>query len=201
MRDYSRIEIYLNSLIENDLYPQPETDDEHPNMTRGVIDKWFSRLTTCKSVLDVGCGTGFAQPMFEKFGVEYTGVCLGEDYLVAIEKGRNVKRMDFSFLEFPDESHDLVWSRHSLEHSPMPLLTLMEWRRVSRQWLGLIMPHPIHYTYKGKNHYSVLEHGQILNLLDRAGWKVLWNELGYIQTDDNPRQVHEFQFFCEKVRR
>lgn len=200
MRDWTRIDGYLTSLVA-DVYPQPSGNDEHSSMARGVINKWMSRLTNCKSVLDVGCGEGFCQPFFEKFGVKYEGVCLGDDYLVAIEKGRNVKQADFSFLtDYEENSFDLIFSRHSLEHSPMPLLTLMEWAYVSKQWLGLVMPHPSFYTYKGKNHYSVLEHGQIVAILDRAGWKILWDELGYIRMDNGGDAVHEFQIFAEKKR-
>jgi SAM-dependent methyltransferase len=199
MRDWSRIDGYLTSLL-TDIYPQPSGGDEHSDMAKGVIDKWMSRLTNCNTVLDVGCGEGFCQPFFEKWGVQYEGICLGRDYVVAVENGRNVKKMDFSFLEYPENSFDLIFSRHSLEHSPMALLTLMEWAFVSRQWLGLVMPHPSFYTYKGLNHYSVLEHGQISSLLDRAGWKIVWDELGYIKTDTQGTVVHELQIFCEKKR-
>lgn len=202
MRDWTRIDGYLTSLVA-DIYPQPENEGEHSALAKQTIDKWMSRLVGCNSVLDVGCGEGFAQPMFERWGVKYEGVCLGEDYLAAQEKGRSVKKMDFSFLEYEENSFDLIFSRHSLEHSPMPLLTLMEWARVSKQWLGLVMPHPSFYTYRGRNHYGVMEHDQILVLLDRAGWKVIWDELGYMgikQEGEIVQVVHEFQMFCERRR-
>lgn len=201
MRNWNHIDSYLNKLYA-DLYPQPE-DPGHTSLALKVIDTWMSRMTTCKSVLDLGCGTGFCQPMFEKWGVSYEGVCLGEDYMTALEKGRSVKRMDFSFLDHEDKSFDLLFSRHSLEHSPMPLLTLMEWARVSRYWLGIILPHPDWYGYKGRNHYSVMNHEQVHNLLDNAGWKVLWSDvdkLPFKKNEDEPAVPvnHEFWLMCEK---
>lgn len=201
MRNWNRHDSYLNELLKS-VYPQPE-DPGHTSLSQKVINTWMSRMTTCKSVLDLGCGTGFCQPMFEKFNIAYEGVCLGEDYLVACEKGRNVKLMDFSFLEYEDKSFDLLFSRHSLEHSPMPLLTLMEWERVARYWLGIVLPHPDWYGYKGQNHYSVMNHDQIVNLLDNAGWKVLWDDVDKVSVvrveDEPPVPVnHEFWLMCEK---
>lgn len=209
MRNYDRIDSYLNALIK-DVYPQPTGNDDHPALAKQVIDLWMSRLSGCSSVLDVGCGEGFAQPMFEEWGVKYEGVCLGEDFLVARDKGRNVKNMDFSFLEYEENSFDLVFSRHSLEHSPMPVITLMEWARVSKQWLGIVLPSPEWYTYVGANHYSVLSREQIAPLLERAGWKILWDEVGYKSREtyfdangdlqQSPPEVHEFWVFAEKKR-
>lgn len=203
MRNWNNHDSYLTELALS-IYPQPE-DPGHTVLAQKVIDTWLSRMTTCKFVLDLGCGTGFCQPMFEKWGVEYEGICLGEDFIVAQEKGRNVKKMDFSFLEYEDGSFDLLFARHSLEHSPMPLLTLKEWARASRFWLGLVLPHPDWYGYRGKNHFSVMNHEQILNHLDNAGWKVLWDEVDKLPTkkaeDEPPILInHEFWLMAEKKK-
>ena len=200
-RDYKHIDQHLNKLL-GEVYPQPD-DPGHTRMAQKVIDQWASRMTTCHSVLDVGCGTAFCQPMFENWGMSYEGICLGEDYLVGKELGRNVKRMDFNFLEYEDESFDLVFSRHSLEHSPMPILSLMEWRRVAKNWLGLILPAPEWYTYKGQNHYSVMNLDQINNLLDMSGWRLLWQEV-HMETPDkekpDERLPNEYWLMSEKKR-
>lgn len=203
MRNYSHIESYLNELLA-DIYPQPE-DKGHTALANKVIDHWLSRMATCTSVLDVGCGTGFCQPMFEKWNVAYEGVCLGEDFCVAQDNGRNVRKMDFSFLEYDDNSFDLLFARHSLEHSPMSLLTLKEWARVSRFWLGLVLPHPDWYGYRGLNHYFVMNHDQIKNHLDNSGWKVLWDEVDKLPvkpSEDEPPILrnHEFWIMAEKKR-
>lgn len=210
MRDWSRMDGYLNVLL-SEVYPQPiGENDEHPALAREVIDLWMSRLTGCNTVLDVGCGEGFAQPIFERWGAKYEGVSLSTDVIAAQKKGRNVKKMDFSFLEYDENSFDLVFSRHSLEHSPMPLLTLMEWARVSKQWLGLIVPAPEWYTFRGLNHYSVMTRGQLESIMEPSGWRIIWSEIGYksrgIIADQegkevlSPPEIHEYRLFCEKKR-
>lgn len=200
MRDYKNFDSYLNALSE-DIYPQPEGVDEHGALAKKAIDRWMSLMTTCKSVLDVGCGEGFCQPLFEWWNVAYEGVALGEDFIKAKEKGRNVKQMDFTFLDYPDASFDLIFSRHSLEHSPMPVITLMEWARVSRSWLGLIMPAPEWYTHTGVNHYSVGNTEQITSWADRAGWKVLWHDIDYRNFEEQNNasmKAHEYWFMFER---
>jgi SAM-dependent methyltransferase len=198
MRDYTNIDGYLNKLY-GDIYEQPE-DVGHTRLAQKVIDHWISRMTTCRSVLDVGCGQGMCQSMFERWGLKYEGIAIGEDVIVAQEKGRNVKRMDFSFLDYPDNSFDLIFARHALEHSPMPLITLMEWARVAKNWLGIILPAPEWYTYRGQNHYSVMNMEQINNLLDVAGWKLLWDDVKTLPNGDGILTPHEYWLMSERKR-
>lgn len=188
MRDYKRIELYLNSLLE-DIYAQPP-DEGHQWAIVDCAARWLSLLTGVNSILDVGCGQGQAIPVLKKYAGKVTGVTLGEDCGICQAKGFDVRQEDMSFLSFPDNSFDLVWARHTLEHSPMPLLTLMEWHRVSKQWLCLIVPDLEHFGPTGQNHYYVLRSDQWANLLERAGWHPIW--------EDNSNQM-EYRFMCEKV--
>lgn len=190
MKDWSKINSYYNELL-GDVYAQPP-DAGHMAMAQDVVSRWISLMPTCKSVLDVGCGEGFMRPMFDAYGVEYTGVALGVDVTNAKASGHNVLWMDFNFLEFPDKSFDLICSRHSLEHSPFPLLTLMEWHRVARAWLLLILPTPKYFQWGGRNHYGMMSASQARFLMDRAGWKVLWEDMS---------DEREFRFMCEKFDR
>lgn len=190
MRDYSHIERYLNILVP-DVYLQPP-DPKHERYTAEVIEKWLPLLIGLGSVLDVGCGQGFAMGHLSRFAPHVEGVTLGTDYDVCLERGLVVHRADMSFLPFEAGSFDLVFARHSLEHSPMPLLTLMEWHRVSKQWLLLVVPNPAAFAPGGRNHYYVLNEGQWLPLLARAGWHVIWQE--------NTEEAFEYRFMCEKVK-
>lgn len=202
MRDWSHHDRYLNELY-GDIYRQPE-DAGHTRMAMRVIDKWMGLMPTCQTVLDLGCGTGFCQPMFERWGKTYEGICLGDDYQYAKSLGRNVRLMDFSFLEYEESSFDLLFSRHSLEHSPMPILTLMEWARVSKTWLGIIVPALEWYGVKGQNHYSVMTLEQWEVVIDRAGWKILWNEiqeLPFVPSDKSSKKPNEYWIMCEKKKR
>lgn len=200
MRNYQHIDSYLNKFLK-DVYEQPEGNDKHSALAYRVIQHWMSRLTGCNSVLDVGCGAGFASEYFGLWNVQYEGVALGEDFIVARDKGRNVKKMDFTFLDYEDNSFDLIFSRHSIEHSVAPLLTLCEWHRVSKQWLGLVVPTIEWYGVKGRNHYYVLTPEQWENLLNNAGWNVIWSETDSIPKDEKEPDVltpHEHWIFCEK---
>lgn len=186
-RTYLHLDGYLNSLIE-DVYPQPQ-DEGHTAWAFEAFDAIISPHTDIQTVLDVGCGEAFMQEWFTKIGAKYTGITLGkEDIVKAKELGRNVLEMDFSFLDFPDSSFDLILSRHSLEHSPMPLLTLMEWHRVSKKYLLLINPTPTGFGWAGRNHYSVMNSEQLEFLLDRANFRLLFRE----ETEQ------EYRYMCVK---
>lgn len=182
------MERYLNTLLQ-DIYPQP-SDPGHQAMIKDVANKWVSNLTDLNSILDVGCGQGQAIPVLSKYAKCVEGVTLGDDVEIAQNQGYTVNRADMSFLPFRENVFDLIFSRHSLEHSPMPLLTLMEWRRVSKQWLLLVVPDLEHFGPSGKNHYYVLNPSQWANLLTRAGWSPIWHE-----------QIPEFEYrwMCEKI--
>jgi SAM-dependent methyltransferase len=190
MRDYYHVESYLNELL-SDVYEQPN-DDWHTAQAKEVINAWVSKLHECKTVLDVGCGNGFCQDEFEKFGICYLGATLGKDYVEAKKLNRKVENYDFSFLPIPDNNIDLVFSRHSLEHSPIPLLTLMEWHRVAKNWLCLILPKPSYWKFGGRNHYFVLTLNQVKFLLERAGWHIIWEDVD---------GEYEYRLMCEKVNR
>ncbi|NGX44882.1 MAG: hypothetical protein K940chlam2_00022 [Chlamydiae bacterium] len=172
MRDYARFDKYLDRLLQ-DVYAQPP-DEGHTAWATQAVTTLGSIVQNCNTVLDIGCGQGFMKPIFEKMGYEWTGVTVGEDFAMCQSlKIENVHNADMTFLPFEDNSFDLVFSRHVLEHSPFPAITLMEWRRVCKGWLILIAPTPNFWTIRGKNHYSVLPKENLIWLLERSGWGVL----------------------------
>lgn len=173
MRDYTNFNQYLDKL-KDDVYAQPP-DESH---AAWAMDGMSGMLPSdVKNVLDVGCGQGFCKYIFEKSGVEWTGVTIGDDFPVCQEKKLNVINNDMTFLDsVRDASYDLVFARHSLEHSPFPILTLMEWRRVAKMNLILIAPAPAYWKYRGKNHYSMATKEQIQWWLQRSGWKPVVEE-------------------------
>lgn len=189
-RDFKHMDTYLNELLW-DAYPQPP-DKGHTSMIREVFHNWIVNVNPCQNVLDVGCGAVcIAEPFFKKLNIEYQGITVGKEYVQAKGAGYNVLNMDMSFLEFPEGHFDLIWARHVVEHSPMPLITLMDFHRVSRNWLCLIVPKPEFFGRTGKNHYSVLYDDQWKFLLNMAGWKPVWIDHSHSQ---------EYRFFCERKR-
>lgn len=199
MRNYTQIDKYLDKLIEQ-IYPQPQ-DPGHTAWATESIEAFAELIGDSHTVLDLGCGEAFCQEIFESKGLAYLGVCLGEDYKIANADGKHVLEMDFSFLPFPDDFFDFLYSRHSLEHSPMPLLTLMEWYRITKRYLGIVVPAPDHWKYVGQNHYFVLNDPQWRNLFEVAGFDVTY---AYVKkqnmTEDpaNPEVEIEYWYLLEK---
>ncbi len=187
MRDYRNIDHYLN-ILDSDIYAQP-LDVEHTKRCKDTVLKWCdAKLAT---VLDVGCGQGVAFPFFKSVNLEVTGVTLGVDFGVCVKEYPDVKvvEADMHFLPFESESFDIVFARHVLEHSPMPLLALMEWNRVARDRLIVVLPSAEKEVVGGKNHYYVLPKLQWKHLFKRAGW--------VIQEEDDGCDF-EYRFYLRK---
>jgi len=165
MRNYENIDKYLD-ILAKDIYHQPQpSNDAHTPWAQAAIDAMIPAID-CKTVLDVGCGLGFCKRMFEGLNVKWMGVDLDD------ANDKTILRQDMSFLDFDDGSFDLIFGRHILEHSPMPLLTLMEWHRVSKKWALIILPTPDYWNYGGRNHYHVLPKEAWEALFLAAGWKI-----------------------------
>jgi|SRR5690349_60542 len=188
MRNYAHLDNYLN-VLQSDVYEQPE-DSGHSKYAKEVIDRWCSKLVGCQTVLDLGCGSGFCEPMFARHRIVWKGVTLGPDYLVCEEKGLDVVKEDFNFLSFPDNSFDLLFARHSFEHTFSPLVSLMEWRRVTKQWVCIIVPNPANFTVRGKNHLSVLYSDQLKWLFEVAKLNLIWEDINDF----------EYRYMLEKVQ-
>jgi len=172
-----RLEQFLDR-IKSETYPEPRTTG-HEAATEKMLPQVveWAKLGEGAKVLDVGCGQGVALERFRDLKMDAIGITLNdEDRAVCESQGYRVLMMDQSFLDFPDESFDLVWCRHTLEHSIFPYFTLAEFRRVLRPrgWLYVEVPAPDtasrHET--NRNHYSVLGRNLWFSLLERAGFSI-----------------------------
>ena len=193
MKDYSKIDKYLNEL-KKDIYAQ-EVDEVHQQQTKAIFVNWLDALVKSgeiKNALDIGCGQGIAFPCFTEFNIDFTAITLGEDFEVVREKYPEAKvlGMDMHFLDFPDKHFDLIYSRHILEHSPMPLLALMEWHRVAKKYAVIIVPHHINVVQGGINHYYILDPTQWGVLFRRAKWEVLKEDFS---------DMWEYRFLLKKI--
>jgi len=128
---------------------EPENFAEHWKQCRCTYLHWFLDCGVAgevRTILDVGCGGGHTTEHFLRQGFDVTGVT-GNPY-EAIEcerRGIGVVTGDFQFLAAADESFDMVFSSHSLEHSISPLFALAEWKRVVRPggYVMIALPMPI----------------------------------------------------------
>ncbi len=172
-----RLETFLDR-IKSETYPEPRTrghEDVTDRMMPQVLE--WAKLGEGAKVLDVGCGQGVALERFRKAKLDAIGITLNdEDRLACATAGYEARAMDQSFLEFGDGTFDLIWCRHTLEHSIFPYFTLSEFHRVLKPkgWLYVEVPAPdtaCHHE-TNKNHYSVLGRSMWVNLISRSGFTV-----------------------------
>lgn len=192
LRKFDKFESFLSEL-EQDTYPQP-SDPGHYQWAYEFIEFMDEKLNLeGRNVLDVGCGVGFVYSIFVHFGVSsYYGITMTSDDIAQSSNKEVLHLGDFHFVN-NSVKKDIIFSRHSLEHSPMPLLALMEWNRVCEEggYLCLVVPNPDHFGYIHRNHYSVTNREQLGFWLRRAGWGIMFEQ---------PSQ-EEIRLICYKTDR
>ena len=98
-----------------------------------VLVRIIGARTRPTKVLVVGCGDGReAGILAREFSAETVGIDIGADFEFDIAGSRPAEllTMDAQALEFEDNSFDLAYSFHALEHIPDPRRALREMRRV-----------------------------------------------------------------------
>ncbi len=127
-----------------------------------------------QKVLDIGSGYGHHCEYFASRGLNTTGITVHISEELRIKASRNgfcVEGMDMHFLDFDDNSFDLLWSSHCLEHSFSPLLALREWLRVIKPGKYLAVSVPPHKNEIVSGHFNVgWNVGQLIYLLAAAGF-------------------------------
>lgn len=191
--------------LEYNVYPELPSQ-LHSDITQRAV----ARLTELQAlhngirVLDVGCGQGPALELFDQPGVTAVGITLGEeDIAVCRSKGFSVASMDQSFLDFEDNTFDIVWARHVIEHSIFPYFTLHEFYRVMRQsgilYLEVPAPDTDCHHERNPNHYSVLSQSAWFSLLERTGFSII--DTTSYRFNVMAGNDEYFGFYCKKYDR
>tara|TARA_B100000963_G_scaffold68186_1_gene56446 strand:+ start:6561 stop:7283 length:723 start_codon:yes stop_codon:yes gene_type:complete len=166
--------------VSNEVYSEPDTA-----MHMGMIDKIVPDLdknqlgdNKDQSILDVGCGQGYAMEKFKEAGfTNIQGITMSdEDVKATQDRGFKCEKMDQSFMTFEDESFDFLFVRHCLEHSPFPYFTLGEFHRVlktgGKAYIEMPAPdnhRPLEYI---ANHYSIMGAKQWAALMLRYKFQI-----------------------------
>lgn len=189
--------------IEGETYPEtPST--LHSEITGKVLDILLPQYNINQNtrILDIGCGQGPALNIFRDNGCRSAvGITLNdEDVRVCRQNGHDVRKMDQSFLEFPDSTFDFVWARHVIEHSIFPYFTLSEFNRVLAPggilYLEVPAPETSCHHETNPNHYSVFGRVAWASLLGRCGLTVLEEAKYAFTTSMGPDEY--WGFVCSK---
>jgi len=184
----------------------------HRTITEDVVTRFIDPLALPKTavVRDLGCGPGYFLDLMGARGfINVRGITLSQDDIaICADKGhKNLVRGDMNFLADPDESVDLLFCRHSLEHSPFPYITLIEYNRVLKPngvlYVEVPAPDCQLAHEKNRNHYSILGKNMWLSLLERTGFDVTWHDYEFpVRFEDDRGQVQEryYIFVCRRRR-
>jgi SAM-dependent methyltransferase len=181
----------------------------HCDITQDVVARFIDPLNLPKhaEILDLGCGPGyFLDAMQQRDFTNVTGVSLSaEDVDTATKKQHQVIKSDMNFLSNRDESVDMLFCRHSLEHSPFPYITLLEYNRVLRPngYLYIEVPAPDSERphEDNRNHYIILGRSMWLSLLKRSGFDVTWYDYEFPITLEGQQMTEKYYVFvCQRKR-
>lgn len=181
--DVLKLRFYCDWMYNTHIYDEGESGF-HKQLTTEVVNKYVDPLEIPKDahILDLGCGPGyFLDEMKSRGYTNTTGVTLSPgDIQICESKGHRVKKYDLSFLPqndgYHDESVDFIFLRHALEHSPYPIVTLIEYNRVLKQggmmYIEVPQPDCERKHEFNLNHYSIFGSTMLVALLDRTGFTV-----------------------------
>ena len=162
------------------VYSEPDTN-MHMMVMDHMIPKFVNayNLDSSKKILDIGCGQGYGMLKFVELGcTDVSGLTLSaNDAEAARARGFAVVEEDMSFQSVEDEDYDVLFARHSLEHSPYPLLTLLEFNRILKPggiaYIEMPSPQCTRALEEYDNHYAIMGAQQWRALMIRAGFDTL----------------------------
>ena len=181
--DLVKLKFYNEWLYTTHIYEEGNSQ-MHTELTKAVVEKYIDPLEIPKNakILDLGCGPGYFLDLMKERGyTDLTGVTLSPgDIKICEDKGHTIKMYDFSFLPqkdgYYDESINFIFLRQTLEHSPYPIFTLMEYNRVLKQggkiYIEVPAPGGERKHEANLNHYSIMGEQQLAALLDRCGFAI-----------------------------
>jgi SAM-dependent methyltransferase len=184
-RDFRHIDRHLDELA-SDIYHELPTP-HHREAARETVDEYL-RSIEFESVIELGCGAAPTLDFLAAMGKRTKGLSLGFESC-----SHPILRADMQFSGLRDGATDLVVARHVLEHSPMPLLLLMEMARITTRYALVVVPCDEEIWVNWPNHYSVFGRPAWRRLFDRAGFTIEREGDGRLEPDST-----EWRFLLKK---
>lgn len=190
------IDAFIESL-QADTYPE-EPCKLHNELTAKSMDRVLPYVKG-KRVLDVGCGQGVALKMFKDKHYNAYGITTNiQDCNECEVLGLYGYIGDMHKLKEGDGGigYGLIWARHVLEHSPIPLYVLNQFKVCLREdgilYVEVPMPGTACHHETNKNHYSVLTASAWVELLRKAGFDIIESWFYNLTTAMGPDQYASF---------
>lgn len=182
-QDIEKFERYLR-IAQRTIHHEPDSIHFHTVLTDKCLEEFIKPLDLPLEsvILDVGCGSGYwSYKMKESGYTNITGVTLNDQDIEECDKrGITTIKADMTFMDVDDCSIDFLFCRHVIEHSPFPILTLMEFNRVlkkdSRIYIEVPAPDTDRKHEENPNHYSILGGKMWAELFTRAGFDIEWSK-------------------------
>jgi len=212
--DSVKLKFYYEWLVNCHIYDEGESD-MHEKITKQVVETYIDPLNIAKDakILDLGCGPGYFLDFMKARGyTDLVGVTLSpNDVKLCESKGHTIKKYDLSFLPqkdgYYDESVNMIFLRHALEHSPFPIISLMEYNRILKQngilYIEVPCPGSDRKHEYNLNHYSILGDFQLAALLERTGFGIMKFdtiefdvESSIIDSNTQKNSVFKERFYC-----
>ncbi len=173
-----------------------------------MVERYFDPLGLPKDALivDVGCGHGAFLRQMDARGYHALGITMSDADVEGCKPFEAVIA-DMADLPVFDGVVDLVWCRHTLEHSPYPLFALYEFERVLKPGGKIFIevpapdcarPHefnPNHYSIMGTRMWQALIEKAKLTLVNMGAFDC---EVQRKDEPDNKWTERSFIIQCEK---
>lgn len=207
------IQLYLKFYYDHVLSQVYSEGDSpfHRNITTDVVSRFIDPLEISKdaTILDLGCGPGyFLEEMQARNYTNAVGITASrEDVEICEQKNLKARLGDMNFLPERDESVDLLFCRHAIEHSPFPYFSLLEYNRVlkpkGKLYIEVPAPDCDRPHEDNLNHYSIMGRKMWLSLLKRSGFDVSWYDYQFpVQFAGSEEVLTEkyYIFVCTRSR-
>lgn len=160
----------------------PEYAKQVEQSQRKILGEWFRDIPRDAAILDVGCGK--LRILSETFA-NVTGIDLID--------APDVIKTDMHAIPYDDNSFDVVYSSHSLEHAYDPIRVLSEFKRILKPegQLFVVLPYPdyIDSEHRAKAHcgsipldLTVADEGKsLIRVIESAGFKNTYCEQGSLR--------------------